>query len=295
MSFLNKVIDKLPIELHAPGGYQFCGPGTKLSKRIKRGDQGINPLDRVCRNHDIAYSQSSSLKDRRHADQILANEAWERVKSKNSSLGEKITAWAVTNAMKVKTKLGMGMRARRKSMKRKKSRKIKKIMKKKTFKQLVSSIGRAVKLTSPLTGSKAVAIALKVAKKYKSKAMKVPKVIPMERSGGILPLLPIFAGLSALGALSGGAAQIAKAVNTAQNARKELDEANRHNKTMEAIAIGKGLYLAPYKKGAGLYVRPYNRGKGLYVRPYNKGKGLYVRPYKKGGGRKRKRKRRSKN
>ena len=48
-----------------------------------------------------------------------------------------------------------------------------------------------------------------------------------------LPLIPIFAGLSALGALSGGAVGIAKAMNSAKAARQQLDEAQRHNKTMQ--------------------------------------------------------------
>ena len=29
---LNKVINNLPVEMHIPG-YQYCGPGTKLTKR----------------------------------------------------------------------------------------------------------------------------------------------------------------------------------------------------------------------------------------------------------------------
>ena len=51
---LNKLIDKLPIELHIPT-YQYCGPGTKLSKILARGDQGKDKLDLACKNHDISY------------------------------------------------------------------------------------------------------------------------------------------------------------------------------------------------------------------------------------------------
>ena len=90
--------------------------------------------------------------------------------------------------------------------------------------------------------------------------IKIPRVIRVPKSGGFIPLIPLFAGLSALGALSGGAAGIAKAVNDAKSAQKKLEEAVRHNKTMEAIAIGKkgnGLYLKPYKKGYGLFLKPY--------------------------------------
>ena len=47
---------------------------------------------------------------RHAADRILAQRAWERVIAKDASLGEKAAAWAVTNAMKAKTKLGMGLK-----------------------------------------------------------------------------------------------------------------------------------------------------------------------------------------
>jgi hypothetical protein len=30
--FVNSLINKLPVELHLPGGYQYCGPGTKLKR-----------------------------------------------------------------------------------------------------------------------------------------------------------------------------------------------------------------------------------------------------------------------
>lgn len=64
---INSLINKLPFELHLPGGYQFCGPGTKLEKRLARGDQGINHLDTACRAHDIAYI-SKDLATRHKAD-----------------------------------------------------------------------------------------------------------------------------------------------------------------------------------------------------------------------------------
>lgn len=72
------------------------------------------------------------------------------------------------------------------------------------------------------------------------------------KRGGILPLLPIFAGLSALGALSGGAAGIARAVNDSKTKSKELAEFKRHNQHMEALAAGRGMILKPYKKGSGM-------------------------------------------
>lgn len=105
---LNKVIDLLPVELHIPGGYRYCGPGTRLTERLSRGDPGINQLDEACKQHDIAYAKYSDDKNRNIADRILANKAWERVKSSNASLAERAAAWAVTTAMNAKSKLGMG-------------------------------------------------------------------------------------------------------------------------------------------------------------------------------------------
>lgn len=78
----NSVIDALPIELHIPR-YQFCEPGTKLIKRLARGDQGINPLDKACRNHDIAYWKHKDIEERHKTDQILANQSRERITSKD--------------------------------------------------------------------------------------------------------------------------------------------------------------------------------------------------------------------
>lgn len=49
--FVNSLIDKLPVELHLPG-YQYCGPGTKLNKRLKRNDPDVNELDKACKEHD---------------------------------------------------------------------------------------------------------------------------------------------------------------------------------------------------------------------------------------------------
>ena len=112
-ALVNKAIDLLPVELHLPGGYQYCGPGTKLQKRLSRGDPGINKLDQACKQHDIAYSKFSDTENRSIADRALAEKAWQRVQSSDSSVGEKAAALAVTAAMKAKTTFGGGRRRRR--------------------------------------------------------------------------------------------------------------------------------------------------------------------------------------
>lgn len=192
---LNRAINALPFELHIPG-YQFCGPGTRLAKRLARGDRGINPLDAACREHDIAYSRSGELADRHTADRALAERARERVAAKDSTLGERAAATAVWIAMKSKTKLGMGATR----IKRKKSKRRTTATRKRT--------------------------------------------LPIAKRGGFLPLLPL---LGALGSLAGGAAGIAKAVHDRKAARRQLEELQRHDRAME----GRGLYLAPYKRGSG--------------------------------------------
>ena len=166
--FLNTLINRLPFETHVPG-YQFCGPGTKLEKRLSRGDRGINLLDSACRDHDIAYL-NNNLNKRHEADKILENRAWERVKANDSSKKEKAVAYMVTNAMKAKRKMGMGCNVRKKCVRRKK----------RTAKPKKNN----VKLNSQRI------------------------ILNPNQMGGALPLIPIFAGLSALGSLASGTSQV---------------------------------------------------------------------------------------
>ena len=109
---LNSVIDKLPFELHLPG-YNYCGPGTKLQKRLERGDRGINGLDESCKEHDIAYSNEKHLPNRHMADKKLLKNALTRLTSKDASWKEKLAAIGVSAAMNTKLKLGMGNRIRK--------------------------------------------------------------------------------------------------------------------------------------------------------------------------------------
>ena len=44
------------------------GPGTKLKKRLKRGDPGINRLDKLAKQHDIDYSRAKNLQEKWKAD-----------------------------------------------------------------------------------------------------------------------------------------------------------------------------------------------------------------------------------
>ena len=67
---IQKWLGKTRIEFHWPG-YQFMGPGTKLAKRLKRGDPGINRLDKIAKQHDIHYSKAKNLRDKWKADKKM--------------------------------------------------------------------------------------------------------------------------------------------------------------------------------------------------------------------------------
>lgn len=146
-------------------------------------------------------------------------------------------------------------RRRRKRTNKLKSRTKNKVSKKITLSKTIGHIKRHIIQKKPRTFGDAIAAALKSAKKYKNK-IKSPRVIPIPKTGGVLPLIPIFAALSALGSIAGGTSAVVNAVGKARAAKQQLEESQRHNKTMEAIAMGKGLHLKPYKTGLGLFLRP---------------------------------------
>lgn len=265
-SVVDKIINNLPFELHLPG-YQYCGPGTKVRERLDRGDLGINDLDKSCKAHDIFYLNNKDPAERRKADLVLSKQAWERVKSSNS-LGEKASALAVAGIMKAKTSLGFGMKKKKNG--KKKQLKNNRVNAKKILQQAISSASEMVTGESPTSITEAAKMALKAARTVIRKnniprenlLENAPRILPVPKVGGIIPLIPLFAGLSALGSLIGGASTIAKAVNIAKSANDSLSENVRHNKKMESIALGKS------KTGSGLYLKPYRNGLGLYLRPY---------------------------
>ena len=44
------------------------GLGTHLKKRLKRGDPGINRLDKIAKTYDIDYAKAKNLQDKWKAD-----------------------------------------------------------------------------------------------------------------------------------------------------------------------------------------------------------------------------------
>lgn len=113
---INSLINSLPVELHIPG-YQYCGPGTKLHQRLERGDPGINPLDRYCRSHDIAYALYPDLERRQRADQELLRGADERINSADADYKEKAAAYLIKSIMTAKTMMGAGLKRKKRGKK----------------------------------------------------------------------------------------------------------------------------------------------------------------------------------
>lgn len=228
---------------------------------MARGDPGINPLDSACKEHDIAYTNHSDTNSRYLADEKLQKYAMKRVFSKDASLGERATALAVSAAMKAKrslTTLGKGLKKkvkRRKNVKRRKKSK-----KTVTLNTLIKHAKTSIKKSKPENLEDAIDVAVaSIQKTTKNKRLKKPRVIKLPKisTGGILPLIPVFAGLSALGSIVGSTAGVMKAINDYKDGQKLMEENKRHNRKMETIAVGRGYYLQPYKRGRGYYLKPY--------------------------------------
>lgn len=258
--FIDRVIDKLPFEVHVPG-YQYCGPGTHLKKRLDRGDPGINPLDSACKTHDLAYNQNKDSTERGKADMILQKEALKRVLSKDASLGERAVALGVATAMNVKRTIsGTGLSKKKKS-RVSKNRKKKHI----SFTHLVKNAKIAIKEFKPDNLDAAIKVAMTSTRSgMKGNNVREPRTIKLPCiKGGVLPLVPIFAGLGALGSIIGSTAGVANVINNVRKGQKELDENKRHNQTMEAIAMGK-------RKGSGYYLQRFKKGSGYYLKRFPK-------------------------
>lgn len=256
-NIINRLIDKLPFELHVTS-YHYCGPGTNLTERLARGDPGINPL--ACKKHDIAYGEHKDSSERSNkADEMLQKEAMKRVFSKNASYGERAVALGVAGAMKLKRKLsGKGLS---KSASKKRTKKVKKKQNPYiSFQSLVKNAKLAIKDMKPDTIQSAIKTAISAAKQVKKgKRIREPRTIKLPSvKGGMLPLVPIFAGLGALGSIIGSSAGIINAINQTRRGQMELQESQRHNQAMEAIEIGN-------KEGKGFYLRQNKNGSGYYL------------------------------
>ena len=92
------------------GKYSYCGPGTKVKKRVSEGYQGVNKLDNACKEHDIYYSKYKNTQARNVADDILASKASQIALNPNLPDYERKDARLVTGIMGVKSRFGMGIK-----------------------------------------------------------------------------------------------------------------------------------------------------------------------------------------
>ncbi len=104
---VNKILNAPLPEMHLPG-YSFCGPYTKLAKRLARGDRPKNALDRACQAHDMGYEKVKDAKTRHQYDRALEEAAKHVRKNKSESFRNRAEAALVQGTMHVKRKLGMG-------------------------------------------------------------------------------------------------------------------------------------------------------------------------------------------
>ena len=75
------------------------GPGTKLAKRLKWGDLGVNRQDKIAKQHDINYSKAKNLRDKWKVDTKM-------IKAIDKLPGNKtITERIVKRIMQAKKKL----------------------------------------------------------------------------------------------------------------------------------------------------------------------------------------------
>ena len=128
-SLLNSALNALPLpEMHmrlpsgissepVPGGtfqntgkYSYCGPFTKLDKRLSQGYRGANKLDRACLNHDVAYAVHSDTAGRNAADDVLAAAA-SKIALSDVPDWEK-DARTVAAIMSAKSRFGLGVGGR---------------------------------------------------------------------------------------------------------------------------------------------------------------------------------------
>lgn len=278
---IDYIVNKLP-EIHIPG-YQYCGPGTELQKRLTRGDPGVNKLDQACKDHDIAYSSLRSTKERREADKALITRALPRIYSKDAKLGERAAALLVSSLIGAKiglSKFGLGLnngRASRKKMKghrrrhakvgrkiKAKKRNVKRGRKNQSktkrksipFGKLVRGVKAQIRKSKLKSTSlnNTIKAAIQSAKDMKrNKTVRMSRVLKLPKFGGsVLPILPILTALSAVGSISASTVAVLKAIKEIQNLKRQPSGGVKKK-------IGRGLHLIRNASGSGFYLKPFNQ------------------------------------
>lgn len=109
---LNTVVDHfLPIDVTLRGT-RYCGPKEDKAALIKAGLPPLNKLDDACLRHSKRYIETSDDAARSQADRELQDAAWDRVKSSDSSLRERLNSLITAGLMKAKVMTGQGLNKR---------------------------------------------------------------------------------------------------------------------------------------------------------------------------------------
>ncbi|KAE9522934.1 hypothetical protein AGLY_016565 [Aphis glycines] len=144
------------------------------------------------------------LPDYHAAEHVLEERAWSRAGAKDADFKEIAAAWFVTTGMKAKQKIGSGCE----------------------FSSIVGVCKRSLKKSLKSCSG--------------TPNMNTPCVIRVPKTGGSLTLIPVLVGLSALGTLTGGVANIVK---TIRGIRSNVGT---------SVHLATGVYLRSYKS-AGSY------------------------------------------
>ncbi len=210
------------------------------------------------------------ITESRHiADKELENKAWSRVLAKDLWFGEKAAAYLTTNLMKAKRHLGMGLnnKQQRKPTSTKKKKKIGGPM---SLAQLVHTISKQLRHSKGITYKENT---LGDLKKYETKSLtltrkrakgkkpvKVQRVIPIRKTGGVLPLVPILARIAAVKTIARGVDTIVNMVKNIVDAQRKLFPGSK-----ETAPVGKGMFLSRRNKGCGLFLDSDRRVRGFFL------------------------------
>jgi len=112
----NKVVNKLPFELHLPG-HNFTGPGTRLDRRLnadltpKDWSKPINRVDNAAYHHDLCYAKNQDRKTRNEiCDREMVRELDEIT---TPTLRERLERGIVRNLINAKANFGLGIKKNR--------------------------------------------------------------------------------------------------------------------------------------------------------------------------------------
>ena len=111
-SMMNKIINKLPFEMHLPG-HNFTGPGTNLKKRLnldltpKEWSKPVNRVDDAAYRHDVCYLMNKDTQTRNNV--CDKNMLGELDGIYNPTLRERLDKSLVDKIIGTKMRFGMGV------------------------------------------------------------------------------------------------------------------------------------------------------------------------------------------